>query len=210
MAECRTCSKPMAPIHTERRDILRERNKISSDRSQREIKEGSKGRCHFSCCDTLAEGGQCLIFESSRKNTEGMAQRRNCYIIQMIYGEMKEKLKAIADEVRETSEVILHENLPFCIEKGSAFHHAGLISEQRKLIEGGFRDGIIKVITRNANPGCRLNLPARRVIIKGYRRYDSNFGLTPNPGARVQADGRKGGGVRALILTASQSLSQDI
>ncbi len=151
------------------------------DTSQREVKERYRDAAISLVADTLAEGGQCLIFESSRKNTEGMAQRAGTAISSLISGEIKDKLKVIADEVRETSEVDTALKLALCIENGSAFHHAGLISEQRKLIEGGFRDGIIKVITATPTLAAGLNLPARRVIIKGYRRYDANFGLTPIP-----------------------------
>ncbi|MDP2841425.1 MAG: ATP-dependent DNA helicase [Candidatus Methanoperedens sp.] len=152
-----------------------------SDRSQREVKERSRDAAISLVVDTLAEGGQCLIFESSRKNTEGMASRVGTSISSLISGETKEKLSLIAAEVRETSEVDTTRKLALCIENGSAFHHAGLISEQRKLIEEGFRNGIIKVISATPTLAAGLNLPARRVIIKGYRRYDANFGLTPIP-----------------------------
>lgn len=152
-----------------------------SDLSQREVKERSRDATISLVVDTLAEGGQCLIFESSRKNTEGMAQRAGTAISSLISGEIKDKLKIVADEVRETSEVDTARKLALCIENGSAFHHAGLISEQRKLVEGGFRNGIIKVISATPTLSAGLNLPARRVIIKGYRRYDASFGLTPIP-----------------------------
>lgn len=152
-----------------------------SDHSQREIKERSRDAAISLVVDTLAEGGQCLIFESSRKNTEGMASRVGTSISSLISGETKEKLSLIAAEVRESSEVDTAKKLALCIENGSAFHHAGLISEQRKLIEEGFRNGIIKVISATPTLAAGLNLPARRVIIKGYRRYDANFGLTPIP-----------------------------
>jgi helicase len=152
-----------------------------SDRSQREIKERYRDAAISLAADTLAEGGQCLIFESSRKNTEGMASRMGTSISSLIPGETKEKLSLIAAEVRETSEVDTARKLALCIENGSAFHHAGLISEQRKLIEGGYRNGIIKVISATPTLAAGLNLPARRVIIKGYRRYDANSGLTPIP-----------------------------
>ncbi|TAN47356.1 MAG: ATP-dependent DNA helicase [Candidatus Methanoperedens sp.] len=152
-----------------------------SDRSQREVKERSRDAAISLVVDTLAEGGQCLIFESSRKNTEGMASRVGTSISSLISGETKEKLSLIAAEVREASEVDTAQKLALCIENGSAFHHAGLISEQRKLIEEGFRNGIIKVISATPTLAAGLNLPARRVIIKGYRRYDADFGLTPIP-----------------------------
>lgn len=151
------------------------------DRSQREISEKFRDATISLAADTMAEGGQCLIFESSRKNAEGMAARVGTSVSRLLTGVTKEKLGIIAAEIRETSEVDTARKLAQCIENGSAFHHAGLISEQRKLIEDGFRNGIIKVISATPTLAAGLNLPARRVIIKGYRRYDPNFGLTPIP-----------------------------
>ncbi len=154
---------------------------INFPNSQREIKEKYRDSTISLVADTLIEGGQCLVFENSRKNAEGLATRIGTEISSRIQGEIKEKLKVIATEVRESSEVDTARKLALCIENGSAFHHAGLISEQRKLIEDGFRSGTIKVIAATPTLAAGLNLPARRVIIKGYRRYDANFGLTPIP-----------------------------
>ncbi len=156
-------------------------NAINFASSQREVKEKFRDSAISLVCDTLIEGGQCLVFESSRKNAEGMASRIGTAISELLSQEIKEKLKTIAAEVRETSEVDTTRKLALCIENGSAFHHAGLISEQRKLIENGFRTGIIKVIAATPTLAAGLNLPARRVVIKGYRRYDANFGMTPIP-----------------------------
>ena len=152
-----------------------------ADFSQREIKPVHKDNTISLVVDILKEDGQCLVFESSRKNTEGMASRIGTSISSLIPHDTKEKLKALAAEMRETSEVETTRKLAQCIENGSAFHHAGLISDQRKLVEGGFRSGLIKVITATPTLAAGLNLPARRVIIKGYRRYDVNFGMTPIP-----------------------------
>ena len=148
---------------------------------QRMIKEKYADSTISLAADTLIEGGQCLVFESSRKNTEGMASRIGTSISPLISPDIKEKLTLIASEVRESSEVDTARKLALCVENGSAFHHAGLISEQRKLIEDGFRAGTIKVIVATPTLAAGLNLPARRVIIKGYRRYDANFGMTPIP-----------------------------
>ena len=149
--------------------------------SQREIKGTHKDSTISLVVDTLIEGGQCLIFESSRKNAEGLASRVGTSISSLIQHETKEKLQVIAAEIRESSEVEAARKLAQCVENGSAFHHAGLISEQRKLIENGFRAGAIKVIAATPTLAAGLNLPARRVIIKGYRRYDVNYGLVPIP-----------------------------
>ncbi|MDP2767229.1 MAG: ATP-dependent DNA helicase [Candidatus Methanoperedens sp.] len=152
-----------------------------ADRSQRAIKEFHKDSAISLAADTLVEGGQCLVFESSRKNAEGLASRIGTSISPLVASDTKEKLRVLAMEIRESSEVETARKLALCIENGSAFHHAGLISEQRKIIEDGFRAGTIKVIVATPTLAAGLNLPARRVIIKGYRRYDVNFGQTPIP-----------------------------
>ena len=154
---------------------------INFVKGQRMIKEKYADSTISLAADTLIEGGQCLVFESSRKNTEGMASRIGTSISPLISPDIKEKLTLIASQVRESSEVDTARKLALCVENGSAFHHAGLISEQRKLIEDGFRAGTIKVIVATPTLAAGLNLPARRVIIKGYRRYDANFGMTPIP-----------------------------
>ncbi len=152
-----------------------------ANRTQRAIKEFHKDSAISLVADTIIEGGQCLVFESSRKNSEGMAARVGTSISKLLSGEVKEKLRLLAAEVHETSEVEGTKKLAMCIENGSAFHHAGLIPEQRKIVENGFRAGIIKVISSTPTLAAGLNLPARRVIIKGYRRYDVNFGQVPIP-----------------------------
>ncbi len=156
-------------------------NAINFVNSQREVKQKYRDSAISLVADTLIEGGQCLVFENSRKNADGLASRIGTEISSLLSVEIKKKLNSIAAEVRESSEVDTARKLALCIENGSAFHHAGLISEQRKLIEDGFRAGIIKVIVATPTLAAGLNLPARRVVIKGYRRYDANFGLTPIP-----------------------------
>ncbi len=156
-------------------------NAINFINSQREIKQTHRDSTISLVMDTLAEGGQCLIFESSRKNAEALALRVGTSISSLLTGETKEKLHVLANEIRESSEVEAARKLAQCIENGTAFHHAGLISEQRRIIENGFRAGTIKVIAATPTLAAGLNLPARRVIIKGYRRYDVNFGLVPIP-----------------------------
>lgn len=151
------------------------------NKTRREIKEFHKDNTISLVADTMKEGGQCLVFESSRKNSEGMAGRLGMSISNLMDKETKEKLKNLADDIHETSEVDTAKKLALCVRNGSAFHHAGLIGEQRKIIETAFRNGLIKVIAATPTLAAGLNLPARRVIIKGYRRYDVNFGQVPIP-----------------------------
>ncbi len=126
--------------------------------------------------DTLQSGGQCLIFDSSRRNAVSTAVR----VSKALKPSKDSHLAGLADTVRE-ADTDAAQKLADCIECGAAFHHAGLTSEHRKIVEKGFRDNIIKVIACTPTLAFGLNLPARRVIIKSYRRYDPNYGMEPIP-----------------------------
>ena len=143
--------------------------------------------------DTLNEGGQCLVFESSRRNAEASARRLgqtlgkslgisgNPGISESPGHEYNVKLNRLANQILDTGETEITRRLAQCVRGGAAFHHAGLLSEQRKLIEDGFRNNLIKVLSSTPTLAAGLNMPARRVIIRGFRRYDPNYGMVPIP-----------------------------
>lgn len=131
--------------------------------------------------DTLREGGQCLVFESSRKNCMAFAKKAASTVKKILLTDDKEVLAGIADEVLENSETDIATILAACIRSGTAFHHAGLTTPLRELVEDGFRKGRIRLISSTPTLAAGLNLPARRVIIRSYRRYSSEEGMQPIP-----------------------------
>jgi helicase len=133
--------------------------------------------------ESLKDGGQTLVFVNNRKSTVSLATRLSIAVEELLSETEKKNLKKLAGSIkREQSEIVsLEQPLLSCIEKGVAFHHAGLESSQRRTVEQGFKDRIIKCIVATPTLAAGVNIPARRVIIRDLWRYDQNFGMTPIP-----------------------------
>ncbi len=139
--------------------------------------------------DTIGLEKQGLVFVNSKRSAEKTAE------------EISKKLKNDSNSLRALADNALNalsrptkqcERLAFCLKKGIAFHHAGLVSKQRELIEENFRNGSIKIICATPTLAFGLDLPAFRSIIKDLRRYTQR-GLTWIPVLEyLQQAGRAG------------------
>jgi helicase len=148
---------------------------------EKPVAQSTKDEAVNLALDTLREGAQCLVFESSRKNCMGFAKKAASTVKKALSAEDEEALAGIANDVLENSETDIAAVLAACIRSGTAFHHAGLTTPSRELVEDGFRKGRIKLISSTPTLAAGLNLPARRVIIRSYRRYSSEEGMQPIP-----------------------------
>jgi helicase len=126
--------------------------------------------------DTLQEGGQCLVFVSSRRNAESFARK-----VAGALGPQEGASLSLANRLHSIAETEVDRDLATCIQCGTAFHHAGLKREARSLIERGFRDGSVRCIASTPTLAAGLNLPARRVLIRDYLRYEAGEGMVPIP-----------------------------
>lgn len=64
------------------------------------------------------------------------------------------------------------EGLSGLIDRGVAYHHAGLGKDVRRYVERLFRNKKIKVLVATTTLAYGVNLPAYRVIIKGINKFD--------------------------------------
>lgn len=132
--------------------------------------------------DILDEEGQILVFVSSRRATVAAARLLTRRVRKYLSEESKSYLAQLArkiasgQSVPDTTRV-----LATLISQGTAFHHAGLSNQERILIETAFRANHLKVIVATPTLAAGVNLPARRVIIRDYRRYEANRGSLPIP-----------------------------
>ncbi len=118
--------------------------------------------------DTLRKNKQALVFNNTKRSAEKTAE------------DIGRKLKKSSAELTNLSEDVLKavssptkqcRRLSNCVKNGVAFHHAGLVSKQRELIENAFRKGSIRVISCTPTLAAGLDLPAFRTILKDLRRY---------------------------------------
>ncbi len=128
-------------------------------------------------CDILDEGGQVLVFVSSRRSTVAMAKKIASNIRPYLTGESLSRLSKIGDKVGgrvsapEASKILAR-----VVKQGAAFHHAGLDNQERALVEDAFRNNHLKVIFATPTLAAGVNLPARRVIIRDLRRFEQSKG----------------------------------
>jgi helicase len=154
-----------------------------NDGSTKKIAGDSKQALELLVEESLNDGGQTLIFVNNRKSTVSLANRLSSVVANLLTEAEKKDLKKLVSSMKhEQAEPISVEQSLLCnVEHGVAFHHAGLESSQRRLVEQGFKDHKIKCIVATPTLAAGVNIPARRVIIRDLWRYDENFGMAPIP-----------------------------
>ncbi|PSQ37874.1 ski2-like helicase [Halobacteriales archaeon SW_5_70_135] len=126
--------------------------------------------------DTVTEDGSALVFVNSRNNAEAAARRLSQTVEPYLDAEERADLRDLADEVRAVSDTQTSEDLAAAVERGGAFHHAGLSPEHRTLVEDAFRDRLVKVVAATPTLAAGVNTPSRRVVVRDWRRYDGAAG----------------------------------
>jgi helicase len=143
----------------------------------RAIKRERKMELADITCDTLDDNGQVLIFVSSRRSTVAVAKKLASSLRRYITEDALHLLAKGAKKIASSpSAPKASKTLARLVTNGAAFHHAGLANKERTLVEDYFKENLLKVIVATPTLAAGVNLPARRVIIRDYRRFDQDQG----------------------------------
>ncbi|MFX1365879.1 MAG: DEAD/DEAH box helicase [Promethearchaeota archaeon] len=119
--------------------------------------------------NTLEKNGQVLIFSNKRKGAQQSAENIKHIVKKTLEENELNICKAL--EKRLSSIRGSHGDLRNVVKSGVAFHHAGLLPRERKIIEDNYRKRIIKVICCTTTLSAGVNTPARLVILKDFKKY---------------------------------------
>ncbi|EJN60204.1 DEAD/DEAH box helicase [Halogranum rubrum] len=110
-------------------------------------------------------GGQCLAFVRSRREAEALAERL------AREGLATGASATVADDLTAVDGTSTGHRLADCVRDGVAFHHAGLRSTHRAVVETAFRNRDLAVICATPTLAAGVNVPARRVVVRDQQRY---------------------------------------
>ncbi|XP_053453735.1 helicase POLQ-like isoform X2 [Nycticebus coucang] len=108
----------------------------------------------------------CLVFCPTKKNCENIAEMI-CKFLSKAYLKHREKEKnEVIKNLKNMSSGNLCPVLKHTIPFGVAYHHSGLTSDERKLLEEAYSTGVLCLFTCTSTLAAGVNLPARRVILR--------------------------------------------
>lgn len=123
--------------------------------------------------DTLKKEKQCIIFTNSRKGAEKSSDRCSEVAEKDLSRQEKQELSEYAKQIENElgSPTKQCKRLARNVRKGAAYHHAGLLSRQRSLVEEAFKKGLIRSVSATPTLAAGINMPAYRVIMRDLKRY---------------------------------------
>ncbi|XP_048022289.1 helicase POLQ-like [Megalobrama amblycephala] len=108
----------------------------------------------------------CLIFCATKKNCENLAGMICKYLNKEFLKHKKAEKDTLLGELKSSGNgslcPVLQKTVPF----GLAYHHSGLTSDERKLVEEAYSSGVLCLLTCTSTLAAGINLPARRVILR--------------------------------------------
>ncbi|KAH8258272.1 hypothetical protein KR038_009069 [Drosophila bunnanda] len=128
------------------------------------------------CIETLLEGCSVIVFCPSKDWCENLAVQLATAMHGLIKSgtDLGQRLRAnlnpeAIEEVKKQLRDIptgIDAVMSKAVTYACAFHHAGLTTEERDIVEASFKVGALKVLVATSTLSSGVNLPARRVLIR--------------------------------------------
>ena len=143
-----------------------------------DIENSGEGTAIDIAIDMVKQNGQSIIFAPTRKSASSFAKKIGKMMPLLLTQEQSRELSELSQllDKKDDKNTDMKKLLVELIKHGVAFHHAGVGNVPRQIIESGFRDRKIKIICATPTLAAGVNLPARRVVLSSYFRYDMQYG----------------------------------
>ncbi|KAL8560360.1 hypothetical protein ACOMHN_006091 [Nucella lapillus] len=111
----------------------------------------------------------CLLFCPTKRYCENVAlmlakmmSKQHRHLAE----EQKDKRRALLCELHSDGGGKVCPTLRYTLHFGIAYHHSGLTTDERRLIEDAYSDGVLCLLTCTSTLAAGVNLPAQRVILR--------------------------------------------
>lgn len=137
-------------------------------------------------------GGQILVFANTRRSAESLATNFSKILYRKLNNNERGELFRLSEGMGK-GETRIQKRIRGAVKGGAAFHHAGLSNEHRGIIEKAFKERKIKALFATPTLAAGINLPARRVLVRDWTRFESFNPRSPIPVMEIkQMLGRAG------------------
>ncbi|XP_064481945.1 helicase POLQ-like [Ornithodoros turicata] len=145
--------KPIRPVR-----------KLSCDDSNAQMKQQDPELLTVLVREVIPKNS-CLVFCPTKKNCENVALLLTKFLpCELKEHKKAEKLALLRALETETGHVcsVLRKTIPSSV----AYHHSGLTTEERRLVEEAYSLGVLSCLACTSTLAAGVNLPAKRVILK--------------------------------------------
>jgi helicase len=145
--------------------------------------------------DTLhKKNKQVLVFANTRPAAQQAAKKLAAVTVRSLSDAQKQRLQKASRAILSALEQPTDQCklLAGLVAEGAAFHHAGLVEKQRRVVESAFKKNLVKVICATPTLAAGINLPAYRVLISSTYRYGENGSERISVSEYKQMAGRSG------------------
>ncbi|MEA3229423.1 MAG: DEAD/DEAH box helicase [archaeon] len=119
------------------------------------------------------ENKQGIVFVSSKRGAEKTAEDLSKVVAAVLSSSDKFKLETLSASLLRAlqSSTTQCRRLSRTVRQGVAFHHSGLVHDQKAMIEDAFRSGIIRFVCATTTLAYGMNLPCDYVVMKSVKRF---------------------------------------